>query len=117
MKFKMLNGTPDHSQPSLCFGCSNGQVIQGQTASNFTVRCLAHMSGEPLIIREPVTGCTEYARRWDQSLQSMKEIAHILVTKNGRAVGFLPPKQAADKIRGGTVDKIDPQVREVEDDV
>jgi hypothetical protein len=117
MKFKILNGTPNHSEPSLCFSCANGHVVQGQAISNFSVHCMVSMSGNGILIKGPVTHCSDYGRRWDQGLREMKEIAHILITKKGRPVGFVSPTEAKNRIKEGTADNTDDtsQVREVQD--
>lgn len=118
MKFKILNGTPNHTDPSLCFSCSNGHVIQGQTTSNMQVRCLAHISGSPIRISEAIVRCSEYSRRWDTSLRDMKEIAYVLLTKKGKPIGFVSSREAKSKMGSGDADQVDgAQVREVEDDL
>ena len=90
--------------------------MQGQTQSNFVVLCQANMAGPALQIREPITNCSEYGRRWDQSLRDMKEIALILVMKKGKPVGFFPANQVKEKIAAGADAADDSaQVREVQD--
>jgi len=86
--------TPDHSTESLCLTCLRGTVIQGFSESQRLVIC--HAIGEGTPVPFEVRSCGTYEHKLEVSLYDMEKIAHILTHKDGKFIGFVPPKRKGD---------------------
>lgn len=79
---------------SLCFTCDNAHVIKGQNATPL-VRCGAMFPA--ITIPFEVHECDRHEPMYVPSLFEMERIAHILVVKNNKIVGFQPPKRKGEE--------------------
>jgi hypothetical protein len=77
---------------SLCDTCGWAHVMKGPAESQILVRCSGGYGGD-FTVFQPITECNRFTNRNAMSLQSMKEMAYILKVKNGKPVGFNPPKK------------------------
>jgi hypothetical protein len=88
---KVQNGTPNHTQPSLCRSCRHATVITGQRLAEDVILC-DEMCAPHNRVCFVVTACSNYDDKSQPSLSAMRAIAWSLCTdKEGRRIGFLSP--------------------------
>ena len=102
IRLKVQEGTRSNGK-RLCDTCTSGVVMRGSAESEEMIYC--HEMGEPVPLR--VVECNRYIDRSLPTLSAMREIAWILRTeKNGRQIGFAPPKNR-DSVYYGALDDDD----------
>jgi hypothetical protein len=85
---KVYAGKPDRERGSLCDTCVYSRMIRGYAESEHIGIC--DRLFEPLVIRFRVRECSDYADKRLPSVESMREVAWMLVTnKPGRPLGFV----------------------------
>lgn len=96
MSLKVYKGTPNHKE-NLCDTCRYCTHIEGHAPSK-ELRFCESMFELPIQISFPVARCTDYRKRDDQNLDTMKEMAWILdMSKGKRPVGFISAAQFREK--------------------
>ena len=92
-KLKIVGGTPNHGEPSLCLTCRNATVVQGHAIGQRIVQCGA-LCGPHDRISFHVAECSDYDDKRHPTKREMEEMAWLLLTKKaGRQIGFV---RAAD---------------------
>jgi hypothetical protein len=81
---------------SLCLTCRHSHIVYGQQDDPRIILCEAH-AFRPINITFEVHECDRYHEVTRQSLRDMQEIAHILVVKKNKVVGFRSPKEKEDE--------------------
>lgn len=104
LKLKVYQGTPIHGERSLCFGCTNAQVVQGQQVSDLTVTCFLSYE-KPVRMSRAVVECSDFRNRKDPSRKDMERMAWILETKKGRPIGFFSPTEHAYRAKAEDLDE------------
>jgi hypothetical protein len=71
---------------ALCFTCTHSHVMEGPQTF---IRCEALTAFN---VPFPVYACNQYSATYVPSLYAMERIAHVLVVKNNKIVGFQKPE-------------------------
>jgi hypothetical protein len=91
MDVRIKNGTPMHGAP-LCEACSNAHIATGFSESQILVVCQAIAPNRRVEFK--VRDCTNYLEIKRESLYDMKQIAWVLLPREGkRKAGFVPAKE------------------------
>lgn len=99
MRLKILGGTVQHGQRSLCATCKYATVVMGQSLRDEIVECAQLSSGHNLI-RFPVSSCSGYLDRHHPSIREMEDLAWILRTDPKRKqIGFVQARELKPRER------------------
>lgn len=91
---KILKGTPNHSEASLCASCSNAQRIQGERMTEQVTLCHTRGSDPARQITWHVVECSDYENKSLPSLWQMEKIAwRFSVDDKRKTAGFMSPAQ------------------------
>jgi hypothetical protein len=90
MDVRIKNGTPLHG-PSLCETCSRAHIARGFGEGEVLVICQA--TSPEHRVRYRVRECSNYVELQRETLYEMKQIAWILMPREGkRKAGFVPAR-------------------------
>ena len=82
------DGTPKHDGKRLCDSCQNGFVAVTSSGKEF-VFCQAIRRD----IHSKITECSDYKHLKEKDEYELAPMAWILEVKNGKSIGFKPPKK------------------------
>jgi hypothetical protein len=91
---KVINGTPNHSEATICATCRNSAVVQGHRLTDYRIFCRA-ITGytRSAELTSAVTTCTLYDDARMPSRYDLEQIAWVITTSPSRRVGFLSPQE------------------------
>ncbi|MCH7680640.1 hypothetical protein IID10_14955 [candidate division KSB1 bacterium] len=92
LNINVKGGTPKHDGKRLCDSCSFGTVMESVDGKEF-IYC-GQVESQ---ISRKITKCNDYKDMSDKNEYELERIAWILETKNGRVIGFKPPKRRIDE--------------------
>ena len=93
MRLKIVGGTAQHGEPSLCGTCRHATVVKGAALKDEIVEC-DRLSSARSRIPFPVVSCTGYSDRRHPSLREMEEIAWVLRTDARKnQIGFVQARE------------------------
>jgi hypothetical protein len=93
MHLKIVGGTAQHGEPSLCGTCRHATVVKGAALRDEIVEC-DRLSSPRARIPFPVASCSGYSDRRHPSLREMEEIAWILRTDARKnRIGFVQARE------------------------
>jgi hypothetical protein len=96
MRIKIQDGTPVHSESSLCATCRCATIVRGRTLDEELVLCSA-LGLHGVQITFKVTSCSDYADRRTPSYMEMMQDAWILQPgSRRRPAGFVRGSELLD---------------------
>lgn len=95
MGANVKNGTPMHGPP-LCESCVNAHIERGYRESEALIVCQATWPQHRVQFR--VRECSGYVETKRQDLEQMREMAWLLMPRNGKRVeGFIAPREVPEE--------------------
>lgn len=89
MRLKIVGGTAQHGEPSLCLSCRHATIVTGAGLRDHIVDC-GRLSSARSRVPFPVISCSGYSDRRQPSLREMEEIAWVLRTDARKnQIGFV----------------------------
>ena len=92
LTINVRGGTPKHDGKRLCDSCQNGLVAKTANGTEL-VQCGIFRRG----IFSKIVECTDYKDMKDKDEYELEQIAWILEVKNGKTIGFQPPKRRGER--------------------
>ena len=93
MRLKIVGGTVQHGEPSLCGTCRHATVVKGTALKDEIVEC-GRLSTPHSRIPFPVVSCSGYSDRRQPSIREMEEIAWVLRTDARKnQIGFVHARE------------------------
>jgi hypothetical protein len=91
MRLKILGGTVEHGQPSLCLTCRSATIVRGHSLREEIIDC-SRLDGRRITFA--VTSCSGYTDRRRASLREMEEIAWVLRSDPSKGqIGFIEARK------------------------
>jgi hypothetical protein len=88
MHLKVHDGTPNHSESTLCHTCRWATIVKGRSVGHEIIKCNEIAGRVPFA----VASCTEYNDRRMPSRADLEDIAWVLRTDSKtRTIGFVKP--------------------------
>ncbi len=91
LTINIRGGTPKHDGKRLCDTCFYGTVMESADGREM-IKC---SQVEERITRK-IVKCSDYKNMQEKDEYELNRIAWILETKNGKNIGFKPPKKRGD---------------------
>jgi hypothetical protein len=89
MRLKIVGGTAQHGEPSLCLSCRHATLVNGTSLRDQIVDC-GRLASSRSRVPFPVISCSGYSDRRQPSLREMEEIAWVLRTDARKnQIGFV----------------------------
>lgn len=87
-KMMKYGDTPSHSDHK-CLTCKSSIVVKGQRVDDEIVHC--KMLDKQITFK--VSACSRWSGRNELEMWQMEAIAHVLVSKKGKIIGFKTPDE------------------------
>lgn len=92
LTINIKGGTPKFDGKRLCDSCQHGMIMQ--EGNKLEIYC--DLLGGRGAVNLSVTECTKYKNMKDKEEYEYNATAWILEIKNGKTIGFKPPKRRGD---------------------
>lgn len=101
MPIKVVQGTPNFSEPSLCLSCRCAQNVTGLRQNDSFTLCRMH-GMDAIRIQQPVVTCSEYDDRRLPQLWQLEKIAwRFSIDDRKKTAGFITPQAWKAKVKDG----------------
>ncbi len=99
MRLKIVGGTAQHGEPSLCLSCRHATIVTGAGLRDHIVDC-GRLSSARSRVPFQVISCSGYSDRRQPSLREMEEIAWVLRTDAQKnQIGFVQARDLKPRDR------------------